>query len=80
MRSLGFVTDTAIDARGPRKAGHVIADVVVIAHPPPPTRPKTLAQLPRRVADEPALVAPPPLHIVRGGANYFDFERPPYVY
>ena len=36
--TLGFVTDTAIYARWPRKAGHVIADIVVIAHPPPSAR------------------------------------------
>ena len=36
--TLDVVTDTPIYARWPRKAGHVIADVVVIAHPTPSAR------------------------------------------
>ena len=64
LNFLEFVTDITADARWPRKAGDVVAVVAVNAHPPISLS-LTLVHLPRRVAEELALMASPPLHISR---------------
>ena len=75
-----FVTDVTTGALWPRNARNVVAVVAVIAHLPYISSSHNIAHLPRSLADDLSLAAPPLLHTPIAEGTYFDVRWPCYVY